>query len=84
MPKVLNYRVIIEKDEDGVYVASVPMIQGCYTEADTYEEALERVKEVIELCLEARKARGLPFDDTGTEFIGVKNVSIPYGIFAHS
>jgi len=41
MPKVLNYRVIIEKDEDGVYVASVPMIQGCYTEADTYEEALK-------------------------------------------
>ncbi|MDO8515274.1 MAG: type II toxin-antitoxin system HicB family antitoxin [bacterium] len=54
MPKVLNYEVIIEKDEDGVYVASVPKIQGCHTEGDTREEALERIKEVIELCLETQ------------------------------
>lgn len=52
MPKVLNFRVIVEQDEDGVFVASVPAIPGCYTQGKTYEEAMKRVKEVIELCLE--------------------------------
>lgn len=84
MPKVLNYRVIIEQDEDGVFVASVPALQGCYTEGDTFEEALDNAKDVIKLHLEAKKERGLLPDDSQTEFIGVKNISIPYGTFAHS
>lgn len=55
MPKVLNYRVIIEQDEDGVFVASVPSIPGCHTQGDTYEEVLKNIKEAIELCLEVAK-----------------------------
>lgn len=47
MPKVLTYRVIIEQDEDGVFVASVPALQGCYTEGDTFEEAMKNIKETI-------------------------------------
>ena len=57
MPKVLNYRVIIEQDEDGVYVASVPSLQGCYTEGDTFEEAIKNVKDVIKLHIAARKKK---------------------------
>lgn len=38
---VLNYRIIIEQDEDGVYVASIPSLQGCYTEGDTFEEVIQ-------------------------------------------
>ena len=34
---ILNYRVVIEQDEDRVFVASVPTLQGCYTEGDTYK-----------------------------------------------
>ncbi len=49
-----NFPIIIEKDEDGFYVASTPVIQGCYTQGKTYKEALERIKEAIELHLEAR------------------------------
>jgi len=78
MPKVLNYRVIIEQDEDGVFVASVPAIQGCYTEGDTFEEALENAKDVIKLHLEARKEKGVFPDDNKTEFVGVKDVSINF------
>lgn len=52
MEKVLNFRVIIEQDEDGVFVASVPAIPGCYTQGSTYEKAMKRIKESIELCLE--------------------------------
>lgn len=84
MPKVLNYRVIVEQDEDGVFVASVPALQGCYTEGDTFEEAVRNVEDVIRLHIEARKAQGLIPDDSKTEFVGVKNISIPYGRFAHT
>jgi len=84
MPKVLNYRVIIEQDEDGIFVASVPALQGCYTEGDTFEEAVGNIKDLIKLHLKARKARGILPDDSQTEFIGTKNISIPYGVLAHT
>lgn len=84
MPKVLNYRVIIEQDEDGVFVASVPALQGCYTEGDTFEEVLDNIKDAIQLHVAARRKQGLLPDDSQTEFIGIKNLTIPYGIPAYS
>jgi predicted RNase H-like HicB family nuclease len=45
--------VIVEKDEDGYY-ASCPSLQGCYTQADTYEEILENIKDAISLHIEDR------------------------------
>lgn len=81
--KVLNYRVIIEQDEDGVFIASVSALQGCYTEGDTFEDALRNVEDVIKLHIEARKERGLLPDDSETEFVGVKTLSIPYGVPAY-
>ena len=84
MPKLLNYRVIIEQDEDGVFVASVPALQGCYTEGDTFEEALKNVEDVIKLHLESRRIRGIIPDDSQTEFVGVKNITVPYVRFANT
>lgn len=55
MPKVLNFRVIIEQDADGVFIASVPALPGCHTQGSTYEEAIKNIKEAIELCLEVAK-----------------------------
>lgn len=48
-----NYRlpVIVEKDGDGYFVYC-PALEGCYTQGDTYEEAMGNIQEVIELCLE--------------------------------
>lgn len=82
--KVLNYRVIVEQDEDGVYVASVPSLQGCYSEGDTYEEAIQNVKDVIELRLKERKTKEPLPDDSYTEFVGIKNVTVSYGVSANS
>ena len=45
-----NLTVLIEKDEDGFYVASVPALKSCYTQAKTLEELYPRIKEVVELC----------------------------------
>ncbi|MDY6911572.1 MAG: type II toxin-antitoxin system HicB family antitoxin [Chloroflexota bacterium] len=51
-----KFTVIMEQDEDGFYVASVPLLQGCYTQGSTYEEAMENIKDVIRLHIEARQS----------------------------
>ena len=54
--KKYNFTVLIEEDkESGGYTAVVPALKSCYTEAETIEELMENVKEVIELCLEEEK-----------------------------
>jgi predicted RNase H-like HicB family nuclease len=53
--KDLQFKVLIERDEDGLYVASVPELPGCYTQGKNLEEARKRIKEVIELVLESDK-----------------------------
>ena len=75
---MLNYRVIVEQDEGGVFVASAPSLQGCYTEGDTFEEALENIKDAIKLHLDARKKERIIDDDSQTEFVGVKNISMTF------
>jgi predicted RNase H-like HicB family nuclease len=57
---VYKFTVVVEQDEDGVYVASVPLLEGCYTQGDTYQEALELIKDAIVLHIEARKELGEP------------------------
>jgi len=51
-----RYTIVVERDEDGVYIASCPMLQGCYTQGETYEEALENLKDAVRLHIEARRA----------------------------
>ena len=67
----MEFNVIIEKDEEGWYVASVPEIQGCYTQAKTIPQLLERIKEAIEVCLEAEGEIVKPM-----KFIGIHKVNI--------
>ena len=69
--KILDFTVIIEEDEDGWYVATVPEIQGCYTQGKTINKILERIKEAIELCLEADKEEIEPM-----KFIGIQRVQV--------
>ena len=52
--KIRNFTVIIEQDEDGIYVAKVPDISGCYTQGKTVQQAMERVKEAIQVCLDTK------------------------------
>jgi len=67
----MEFTVIIEKDEDGYYVAEVPDLKGCYTQGKTVEEAMRNIREVIEICLEAEKEE-LP----KKEFIGVQKIEV--------
>ena len=47
-----EFNVILERDADGYFVASVPNLPGCHTQAQTLDELMKRIREAIELCLE--------------------------------
>lgn len=53
--KLYNFSIVIEQDKDG-YFAFCPDLQGCYTQGDTYEEAMVNIKDAIKLHLEDRRA----------------------------
>lgn len=59
--KIRQFTVVIEQDEDGYYVASVPSLPSCYTQARTLEELAPRIREVIALCLAEQKAPRMKF-----------------------
>ena len=67
-----TFTVVIEQDEDGVFVATCPALQGCYTQGQTYEEAMANIREAIELHLEARRNLGEPIpQEVGTATLTV-------------
>jgi antitoxin HicB len=55
-----KYRVIVEPDEDGIYVAEVPTLPGCISQGRTRTEAIENIKEAIAVYLESLDAHGEP------------------------
>lgn len=71
----MKFSVVVERDEDGYYIASVPELPGCHTQARTLDELTSRVKEAIELYLETEgtKAEG-KIELIGVQFIEGKSV----------
>ncbi len=63
----MKYRVLIEPDEDGVYVVEVPALPGCISQGRTRAEALENIKEAIAAYLESLKAHAEPVPAPITE-----------------
>ena len=53
--KKREYNVIVERDEEGYYVASVPELPVCYTQAGSLDKLMERIREAIELCVEVQQ-----------------------------
>jgi predicted RNase H-like HicB family nuclease len=66
-----QFDVIVEKDSAGFFVASVPVLPGCHSQAKSLDELMERIREAIELCLEVQGEPSEPLD-----FIGVQRISI--------
>ncbi len=66
--------VLIEQDEDGIYIASVPSLPGCYTQAKNLDTLMSRIKEAIGLYIDANKKA---LDDIGSlKFIGLQQIDI--------
>jgi len=66
-----QFDVVIERDEAGYYVASVPQLPGCHTQARSLDEVTQRIRDAIELCLEVESA-----PERSLEFIGVQRITI--------
>ncbi len=65
-----EFSVVIERDGEGYYVASVPELRGCHTQAKSLDELRLRVKEAISACLDEQD------DHEPMEFVGVQRVSV--------
>ncbi len=71
--KTIHAPIIIETDEDGVFIVTCPLFKGCHTYGKTIEEALARIKEVIQLCMEDSQPEQL------NTFVGFREVEIVSG-----
>ncbi|GIV61010.1 MAG: HicB family protein [Rhodothermaceae bacterium] len=66
-----DYNVVIERDSEGYYVASVPSLPGCHTQAKSLDVLMERIREAIELCLEMEQD-----EEEELDFVGVQKVRV--------
>ncbi|MGH9367726.1 MAG: type II toxin-antitoxin system HicB family antitoxin [Thermoanaerobaculia bacterium] len=66
-----EFNVVVERDREGLYVASIPELEGCHTQAKSLDELMERIREAAELCLavQGREIESL-------EFIGVQRLTL--------
>jgi predicted RNase H-like HicB family nuclease len=66
-----EFSVLIERDAEGYYVASVPALRGCHTQARSLDELMARIREAVELCLEDQGDIEPPLD-----FVGVQKITV--------
>ncbi|UCH98784.1 MAG: type II toxin-antitoxin system HicB family antitoxin [Candidatus Aminicenantes bacterium] len=70
MVKTLHFPIMIEIDEDGYFIVSCPVFKGCHSYGETIDEALENIKEVIEMCLEEQELEPV------NKFVGFRELEI--------
>ncbi len=68
----MKFGVVVEKDEDGYFIASVPELPSCHSQAKTLDQVMKRVKEAIQAYLEAKGAKS----HVHTELVGVQFVEV--------
>ena len=70
-PKLREFSVVIEQDEEGYFVASVPDLRGCHTQAKSMDKLMDRIREAISLCLEDEKG-----SLKRTSFVGIQRIAV--------
>ena len=71
MKKKRKFTVLIEQDEAGYYVATIPSLRGCHTQAKNLDTLMKRVREVVSLCLEESNG-----DPPRLELVGIQQISV--------
>ena len=61
-PKTYTLQIVVEMDEDGRYVASCPALEGCYSQGDSFEQALHNVRDVVAMCLDELREENKEID----------------------
>ena len=69
----LHLPIIIEMDEDGYYIVSCPLFKGCHSCGETIDEALDNIREVIDICIEETKLEGI------NKFVGFRELEVTQG-----
>ena len=64
-----EFNVVIQKDEDGYFVASVPELRGCHAQAKSLDVLMKRIEEAIKLCLEVE-------EPLSNEFVGIQRIAV--------
>lgn len=72
--KRYTFTVLIEKDEDGGFIATVPELKGCHTQGNTMVELMANVNEAVKLCLEVSQNDGI--DIFNTDFVETKQLDM--------
>ena len=67
-----QFDVVIENDSEGYFVASVPVLRGCHTQAKSLDVLMERIREAIEFCLEVKEDES----PEQLDFVGVQRISV--------
>ncbi len=71
LKRTRKFTVLIERDEEGYYVATVPSLRGCHTQAKNLDTLMKRVHEVVELCLDDDPQNASPL-----ELVGIQQISV--------
>jgi predicted RNase H-like HicB family nuclease len=66
-----TFTVVIERDEEGYYVGTVPALRGCHTQAKTLDTLIKRMREAVALCLESENG-----SSRSLELVGVQQISV--------
>ena len=69
--ETVHLPILIETDEDGVYIVSCPMFKGCHSYGATVEEAMANIKEVIQMCMQEERPENL------NRFVGFRELEVP-------
>jgi predicted RNase H-like HicB family nuclease len=66
-----HFNVVVERDSEGYFVASVPVLPGCHTQARSLDELMARIREAIALCLEVQGR-----EPDALDFVGIQRVTV--------
>ncbi len=76
LDNIRQFRVVIYRDEDDVYIAECPALEGCMTDGATFEEAYENIKDAVACYVDALKELGKPIPEEKEIFSSVVSVTL--------
>lgn len=72
MEKQMNFPILVELDEDNVFIVSCPLLKGCHSYGHTIDEAMSNIREVIEMCIEEEDTQTV----SKNQYIGFREISL--------